>query len=96
MKKLFLTVVAACLAIAPVMAQELQYGRNVSDFASTPKFGGYVIGKYAYTSQDGKNGGDGFSQRLIRAYVDGTILNDFKYRVQVQVNNASFHMKDTT
>ena len=94
MKKLFLTVIAACLAISPVMAQELQYGRNVSDFASTPKFGGYVIGKYTYTSQDGQNGGNGFSQRLIRAYVDGTILNDFKYRVQVQVNNASFHMKD--
>ncbi len=94
MKKLFLTVIAACLAIAPAMAQELQYGRNVSDFASAPKFGGYVIGKYTYTDQAGQNGGNGFSQRLIRAYVDGTILNDFKYRVQVQVNNASFHMKD--
>ena len=94
MKKLFLTVIAACLAIAPAMAQELQYGRNVSDFASAPKFGGYAIGKYTYTDQAGQNGGNGFSQRLIRAYVDGTILNDFKYRVQVQVNNASFHVKD--
>jgi hypothetical protein len=94
MKKLFLTVVAACLAIAPAMAQELQYGRNVSDFASAPKFGGYVISKYTYTDQAGQNGGNGFSQRLIRAYVDGTILKDFKYRVQIQANNASFHMKD--
>ena len=94
MKKLLLTVIAAFLAVAPALAEDAQYGRKVSDFASTPKFGGYVIGKYTYSSQAGQNGGNGFSQRLIRAYVDGTIFDDFKYRVQVQVNNASFHMKD--
>ena len=94
MKKLFFAAIAVCLTVIPVMAEDMQYGRNVSDFASTPKFGGYVIGKYTYTDQAGQNGGNGFSQRLIRAYVDGTILKDFKYRVQVQVNNASFHMKD--
>lgn len=68
--------------------------RTLSDYMSTPKFGGYFIGKYGYTDQSGKHGGDGFSQRLIRLYVDGTILGDFKYRMQVQVNNSSFHMKD--
>ena len=47
MKKLFFAAIAACLTIIPVMAEDMQYGRNVSDFASTPKFGGYVIGKYA-------------------------------------------------
>ena len=93
MKILFIAAIAACLTIS-AMAQDVQYGRNVSDFASTPKFGGYAIGKYTYSDQAGQNGGNGFSQRLVRAYVDGTILNDFKYRVQVQVNNASFHMKD--
>ena len=93
MKKLFFAVIAACLTI-PALAQDVEYGRNVSDFAGTPKFGGYAIGKYTYSDQAGQNGGNGFSQRLVRAYVDGTILNDFKYRVQVQVNNASFHMKD--
>ncbi|MBR5706705.1 MAG: porin [Bacteroidaceae bacterium] len=93
MKKLFFAVIAACLTI-PALAEDVQYGRNVSDFASTPKFGGFAIGKYTYSDQDGQNGGNGFSQRLVRAYVDGTILNDFKYRIQVQVNNASFHMKD--
>ena len=93
MKKLFFAVIAACLTI-PALAQDVEYGRNVSDFASAPKFGGYAIGKYTYSDQAGQNGGNGFSQRLVRAYVDGTILNDFKYRVQVQVNNASFHMKD--
>lgn len=69
-------------------------GRTLSSYASTPKFGGYFIGKYAYTDQEGQHGGEGFSQRFIRAYVDGTILDDFKYRVQVQVNNSAMHMKD--
>ena len=94
MKRLFFTLAVTCLSILPIFAEDTQYGRKVTDFASTPKFGGYFIGKYAYTDKDGQNGGDGFSQRLFRAYVDGTILNDFKYRVQIQGNNAAFHMKD--
>lgn len=69
-------------------------GRSLKDYASVPKFGGYFIGKYTYSDQEGKHGGTGFSQRLVRAYVDGTILNDFKYRVQVQASNSKFHMKD--
>ena len=71
-----------------------QLSRKLTDFASAPKFGGYFIGKYAYSDQDGAKGGAGFSQRLIRLYVDGTILGDFKYRLQAQVNNSTFHMKD--
>lgn len=94
MKKILFTAFAAFLTVLPAVAEELQYGRNVTDFASAPKIGGYVIGKYSYTDQDGKHDGDGFTQRLVRLYADGSILNDFKYRVQVQINNASFHMKD--
>lgn len=75
-------------------AEEVQYGRKVTDYASAPKFGGYFIGKYAYSSQEGKNTGDGFSQRLVRLYVDGRLLNDFAYRIQLQTNNDKFHMKD--
>lgn len=69
-------------------------GRTLKDYVSAPKFGGYYIGKYGYSSADGANNGSGFSQRMIRAYVDGTILTDFKYRIQVQINNANFHVKD--
>lgn len=69
-------------------------GRTLTGFASAPKFGGYFIGKYAYSSQEGKHTGDGFSQRLVRVYVDGTILKDFAYRIQMQTNNDKFHMKD--
>ena len=86
-------------AIASGMQQadqqaEKEYGRKVTSFVSAPKFGGYFIGKYAATNQDGKHSGDGFTQRLVRLYVDGTILGDFAYRIQLQTNNASFHMKD--
>ncbi len=75
-------------------AEELKYGRAVTGFVSAPKFGGYVIGRYQYSDQYGKKGGAGFNQRLVRFYVDGTILKDFAYRIQVQTNNDSFHMKD--
>ena len=77
-----------------VPGEKPQLGRKLTDYASAPKFGGYFIGKYAYSDQDGAHGGDGFSQRFIRLYVDGTILTDFKYRIQMQVNNSNVHMKD--
>ena len=94
MKKLFLTVIAACLTIVPVVAEDGQYGRKVTDFTTGPKIGGYFIGKYSYSTQDGLKSNNGFSQRMTRVYVDGTIHTDFKYRIQVQINNKSFHMKD--
>lgn len=75
-------------------AEKTEFGAKVTKYASVPKFGGYFIGKYAYSSKEGANSGDGFTQRLIRFYVDGTLLNDFAYRIQLQTNNASFHMKD--
>lgn len=73
--------------------EKRQYGFNISDFASTPVFGAYIIGSYKYSDQDGKNGGPGFNARLIRAYVDGSILKDFKYRLQVELNGDP-HIKD--
>ena len=93
MKKLLFAVLA-CLTVLPVMSQDIQYGRKVTDNTTGPKIGGYVIAKYALTDQDGQNKNNGLSQRLFRVYLDGTILKDFKYRVQIQANNATFHMKD--
>lgn len=81
-------------SIEKALEDDVVYGRRVIKNASAPKFGGYAIGKYGYSDQDGSHGGDGFSQRLIRLYVDGTIHKDFKYRIQLQVNNASMHTKD--
>lgn len=79
---------------SPAPEGKSAYSRKLTDYASAPKFGGYFIGKYAYSDMDGAKGGAGFSQRLIRLYVDGTILTDFKYRIQMQTNNSAFHMKD--
>lgn len=64
-----------------------------SDVASIPKFGGYVIGSYKYNNQPDDHGGDGFGIRLIRVYVDGTIMKDFKYRLQFELNGTP-HVKD--
>ena len=84
---------AASAAAAPA-EEKLEYGRGISKYVSAPKFGGYFIGRYQYSDQDAKHGGNGFNQRLVRFYVDGTILKDFAYRIQLQTNNAGFHMKD--
>ena len=85
-------------AMANIDAKEskssVEFGRKTTAYASAPKFGGYFIGKYDYTDKEGSHTGNGFSQRPIRMYVDGTIFNDFAYRIQVQTNNSSFHMKD--
>lgn len=97
MKKNFAIALVASVLSLPVMAEEdgkPELGRKLTEYASVPTLGGYVIGKYAYSDQEGKHGGEGFSQRFIRVYVDGTILTDFKYRVQAQVNNSTMHMKD--
>jgi hypothetical protein len=78
---------------APAKDDKLHYGRNVSGYASAPKFGGYIIGKYSYTDRDNAASGDGFNIRLIRVYVDGTVLRDFKYRIQMELNGTA-HLKD--
>lgn len=92
--KILASLFALAFAMPSMAQEEMEYGRNVTDYVSKPKVGAYFVGKYTYTDEDGKMGGDGFTQRYFRAYVDGTILKDFKYRVQFQANNASAHMKD--
>lgn len=74
-------------------SEKVEYGRKVTKYVSAPKFGGYFIGSYKYTDQEGQHKGDGFNVRLVRMYVDGTVLNDFTYRFQVEYNK-SVHLKD--
>lgn len=59
---------------------------KIADYVTVPKFGGYIVGTYKYNSQEGKNGGDGFGLRYLRLYLDGTVLKNFKYRVQMNVS----------
>ena len=73
--------------------EKMEMGRKVTKWISAPKFGGYVIGSYKYSSQEGKKCGDGFGLRLIRLYVDGTIFKDFNYRLQIETKGTT-HVKD--
>lgn len=68
--------------------EKASMGRTLGKYMSAPKFGGYVIGTYKYSSQSGAKGGPGFGVRLARVYVDGTILRDFKYRLQFELNGT--------
>lgn len=59
---------------------------KMDDYVTVPKFGGYIVATYKYSSESGKNGGDGFGIRFLRLYVDGTVFRDFRYRVQMNVS----------
>ena len=96
MKRIVTILAAIVLASFAAFAQEEtpEYGYKQTGFASVPKFGGYIIGSYKYSDKDGAENGPGFNCRLIRLYVDGSIYNDFKYRIQFQANGTSPHVKD--
>lgn len=70
-------------------------GRDLNGWASTPVFGGYIIGQYIYSDKKGDHGGEGFGIRLARAYVSGTVLRDFKYRIQMELRNTP-SLRDAT
>jgi len=95
----FKSLLAGALASVSILYSSAQEKVN-SDIISTPKFGGYIIGKYSYQDNDNTTtNGDGFNARLIRVYVDGSVLKDFKYRLQVEVNgdpgaSKGPHIKD--
>ena len=96
--KRIIIIAAALLASAAAFAQQEaetpDYGYKETGFASKPKVGAYIIGSYKYSDLDGAHGGPGFNARLIRAYVDGSIFNQFNYRVQLQLNGTNPHVKD--
>ena len=98
MKKMFLVSAALLLTfglgLAAQETEKPEYGYKQTGFASKPKFGGYIIGGYKYSDQEGAHGGPGFNCRLIRLYVDGSIFNDFNYRIQLQMNGQNPHVKD--
>ena len=82
-------------AMSDVEAKDepLQYGRHITKYVSAPQFGGYFVGKYSYSNKDDADE-NGFEARMIRFYVSGTILRDFKYRVQLELKNPA--MRDYT
>ncbi len=98
MKRIFIAAAALLgLASFAAFAQDGEipaFNMNETGFMSKPKVGAFVIGSYKYSDAEGAHGGPGFGLRLIRAYVDGSIFTDFKYRVQMQFGNGTHHVKD--
>ena len=52
---------------------------------TAPKFSGFAMASYQMTFQDGDNSST-FDVKLVRASVEGRILDDFYYKIQGQIN----------
>lgn len=79
-KRLSLTLLWLMLLL-PMFAQD--DGNN--PVFTKPKFSGFAMASYQATFQDGNNS-NSFDLRLVRASVEGRILNDFYYKIQGQIN----------
>lgn len=83
-----LLVLAGVLAFMPMKAGE---GKEVF---GKPKFSGYAIGQYQYSSQEGAESNT-FSLRMVRLSLDGRILGDFAYKLQGQINGNTSTLGDS-
>lgn len=81
MKKIASLALAA-LALTSVSAQENTPKLSV---LSDIKFSGYVMSQYQYTGQDSKES-NSFNIRMVRMALDGRLMKDFYWKVQLQVN----------
>lgn len=77
------TFIITLLCIAPLSAQA-----KLSEIFSMPQFGGYFIGRYMYTGSEDDPHNGGFDIRTVRLYADGTLLKDWKYRIQLEASGA--------
>ncbi len=86
-KKLFLMLMASMMAFPALAA-----GGDGNDAIFTqPKFSGFAMASYQATFQDGGNS-NSFDIKLVRASVEGRILNDFYYKIQGQINGNTATM----
>lgn len=81
MKKIAYLALAA-LALTSASAQENTPKLSV---LSDIKFSGYVMSQYQYTGQDSKES-NSFNIRMVRMALDGRLMKDFYWKVQLQVN----------
>ncbi len=79
-------VLAATLA-TPLHAQTSLVERAAADINRHTTFGGYVIGQAAWSGQDGAAKETDMNLRLVRAYVEGRVLQ-VQYKLQVQLNGV--------
>lgn len=81
MKKIAFLALAA-LALTSASAQENTPKLSV---LSDIKFSGYVMSQYQYTGQDSKES-NSFNIRMVRMALEGRLMKDFYWKVQLQVN----------
>lgn len=81
MKKIASLALAA-LALTSASAQENTPKLSV---LSDIKFSGYVMSQYQYTGQDSKES-NSFNIRMVRMALEGILMKDFYWKVQLQVN----------
>lgn len=81
MKKIASLALAA-LALTSASAQE-----NIPKLSvlSDIKFSGYVMSQYQYTGQDSKES-NSFNIRMVRMALEGRLMKDFYWKVQLQAN----------
>lgn len=72
----------AALALTSASAQENTPKLSV---LSDIKFSGYVMSQYQYTDQDSKES-NSFNIRMVRMALEGRLMKDFYWKVQLQVN----------
>ena len=80
--------VRAVGAGAPADTAAHRGARLLEKAAPTLRFGGYIIGKYSFSTQRGQSSNGGFDLRFVRLSVSGRCFTDFSYRLQLEVNGA--------
>ena len=86
-KRLLLTLIGVASLLTALAAES--DGNNA--VFTKPKFSGFAMASYQATFQDGGNS-NSFDLRLVRASIEGRILNDFYYKIQGQINGNTTTM----
>ena len=88
MTKRFLLTLLASMMLLPVLAQG-ETGKKA--IFTPPKFSGFAMASYQATFQEDNNS-NSFDLRLVRASIEGRILDDFYYKIQAQINGNTTTM----
>lgn len=77
----------ASLALAAIALTSASAQENTPKLSvlSDIKFSGYVMSQYQYTGQDSKES-NSFNIRMVRMALEGRLMKDFYWKVQLQVN----------
>lgn len=83
--KRFVLILLTSLLVLPGFAEEKD---GKAPIFTKPKFSGFAMASYTATFKDDGNSNT-FDLRLVRASIEGRILNDFYYKIQGQINGRT-------